>query len=208
MVRAHLPGQAALPDREPAQLRDPDLDDEAAPRLKVGGDVRKQATWDSCVVRFMMVLKTRYATENVPSTVVVAKSPIATPIASPPGLARSRAAIARDSSMPWTGTPRRASGSAIRPVPMPNSRPGHRRRAWPAPRPPDPRRPARTCRRTARRTVPPPARRSSRPRCPWAAPCSSAEGHGLGVVRSLPTRKDGDRVLNGIDLRRARRGGQ
>jgi hypothetical protein len=45
-----------------------------------------------------------------------------TPIASPPGLARSRAVIARDSSMPWTGTPRRASGRAIRPVPLPSSR--------------------------------------------------------------------------------------
>lgn len=34
---------------------------------------------------------------------LVAKSPIVTPIASPPGLARSRATIARDKSMPWTG---------------------------------------------------------------------------------------------------------
>ena len=45
-------------------------------------------------------------------------SPIVTPIASPPGFASSRATIARDRSMPWTGTPRRASGSAIRPVPI------------------------------------------------------------------------------------------
>src|SRR5215467_13113447 len=69
----------------------------------------------------MIVLNTRYATENVPSTLVVAKSPIVTPTASPPGLARSRATIARDRSMPWTGTPRRASGKAIRPVPTPSS---------------------------------------------------------------------------------------
>ena len=57
----------------------------------------------------------------MPSTRVVAKSPTVTPIASPPGLARSRATMARDMSMPCTSTPRRASGSAIRPVPMPSS---------------------------------------------------------------------------------------
>ena len=44
-----------------------------------------------------------------------------TSMVSAPGLARSRAAIARDSSMPETGTPRRASGRAIRPVPTPSS---------------------------------------------------------------------------------------
>jgi len=33
-----------------------------------------------------------------------------------------RATIARDRSMPWTPTPRRASGSAMRPVPMASSR--------------------------------------------------------------------------------------
>lgn len=56
-----------------------------------------------------------------PSTRVVAKSPMVTPMSSPPGLARIRRTMARDMSMPCTGTPRRASGSAIRPVPMPNS---------------------------------------------------------------------------------------
>ncbi len=44
-----------------------------------------------------------------------------TPMASPPGLARSRATMAFDRSMPCTGTPRAASGSAMRPVPMPSS---------------------------------------------------------------------------------------
>jgi hypothetical protein len=57
----------------------------------------------------------------VPSTRVVAKSPIATGISSPPGFARSRATIASERSIPRTGTPRSASGSAIRPVPMPSS---------------------------------------------------------------------------------------
>ena len=40
---------------------------------------------------------------NVPSTVVVAKSPIATGMASPPGLARSLATIASERSIPCTG---------------------------------------------------------------------------------------------------------
>lgn len=43
------------------------------------------------------------------------------PTVSPPGLALSRAVIARDMSMPCTGTPRPARGSAIRPMPTPNS---------------------------------------------------------------------------------------
>ena len=47
-----------------------------------------------------MVLKTTYARENVPSTRVVEKSPIATGIASPPGFARRRATIASERSMP------------------------------------------------------------------------------------------------------------
>ena len=69
----------------------------------------------------MIVLTTRYATENVPSTFVVAKSPIVTPIRSAPGLACSFATIASDRSMPCTRTPRSESGNAIRPVPMPSS---------------------------------------------------------------------------------------
>ena len=48
-------------------------------------------------------------------------SPIVTAISSPPGLSRSRATIARDRSIPATGTPRAASGRAIRPVPIANS---------------------------------------------------------------------------------------
>lgn len=91
------------------------------PGSRCAATFRKQATCAACVVRFMIVLKTRYATANAPATVVVAKSPIVTPTASPPGFARSLAAIARDSSIPCTGTPRRASGSAIRPVPTPSS---------------------------------------------------------------------------------------
>ena len=68
------------------------------------------------------MLKTRYASEKVPSTFVVAKSPIVRPISSPPGFSRSLATIACDMSIPWTGTPRWARGSATRPVPIPSSR--------------------------------------------------------------------------------------
>jgi len=69
----------------------------------------------------MIVLNTRYASRNAPSTFVVAKSPIVTPISSAPGLAWSCATMAGDRSMPCTRTPRRLSGSAIRPVPIPSS---------------------------------------------------------------------------------------
>jgi hypothetical protein len=100
MVWGHLPGQDALPGREPRSSGTLTSMTKQPPGSRRAATSRKQATWASCVVRFMTVLKTRYATENVPSTFVVAKSPIVTPIASPPGLARSRAAIARDSSMP------------------------------------------------------------------------------------------------------------
>ena len=49
---------------------------------------------------------------------MVAKSPIATSISSPPGFARSLATIASERSIPATRTPRCESGSAIRPVPI------------------------------------------------------------------------------------------
>ena len=48
-------------------------------------------------------------------------SPIVTGISAPPGFARSCSTIAAESSRPCTSTPRAASGSAIRPVPIANS---------------------------------------------------------------------------------------
>ena len=59
-----------------------------------------------------------------PSTATSAKSPIVTSMASPPDLARRRATIASDASMPCTGTPRSASGRATRPVPIASSSTG------------------------------------------------------------------------------------
>jgi hypothetical protein len=44
-----------------------------------------------------------------------------TPISSLPGFARNLATIAAERSIPCTRLPRRVSGSAIRPVPMPSS---------------------------------------------------------------------------------------
>ena len=78
------------------------------PGSRCAATLRKHATCSSCVVRFVIVLKTRYTRPKVPSTVVVAKSPIVTPTSSPPGLARIRATIASDRSIPCTATPRRA----------------------------------------------------------------------------------------------------
>src|SRR6476661_3667442 len=49
-------------------------------------------------------------------------SPIVTGSRSPPGLRRSSATMASEKSMPCTSTPRSASGSATRPVPMASSR--------------------------------------------------------------------------------------
>ena len=83
--------------------------------------MRKHATCAAWVVRLLIVLKTRYTRENGPSTMLVEKSPIVTPMSSPPGFARILATIAFDMSIPRTVTPRRASGSAILPVPTANS---------------------------------------------------------------------------------------
>ncbi len=58
---------------------------------------------------------------NVPATLVVAKSPMVTPMSSAPGFTCSSATMAGDSSIPCTRTPRRLSGNAMRPVPMPSS---------------------------------------------------------------------------------------
>ncbi len=48
-------------------------------------------------------------------------SPITASIRSAPGFSRSRASIASELSIPATRTPRAASGTAIRPVPIANS---------------------------------------------------------------------------------------
>ena len=75
----------------------------------------------------------------------MAMSPAITGMAVSSALVRSCSIIGRDSSMPVTGTPRRARGMATRPVPMANSS----ARPSPAVRPVGPRSaralPARTC---------------------------------------------------------------
>src|SRR3954470_20435823 len=83
--------------------------------------LRKHSTCASCVSRFVIVLNTRYTSRKVPSTRVLATSPIVTSISSARGFARSLAAIASDNSMPATGMPRSCNGSATRPVPTANS---------------------------------------------------------------------------------------
>src|SRR5262249_47469386 len=50
--------------------------------------------------------------------------PSATSIWLPPTFARRRSSMAGEASMPWTRTPRSASGKAMRPAPMPSSSAG------------------------------------------------------------------------------------
>lgn len=59
-----------------------------------------------------------------PAAVAVAMSPTVTGMVSSSTLVRSCSIIGRESSMPVTGTPRSASGTATRPVPIANSRTG------------------------------------------------------------------------------------
>ena len=82
------------------EVGDAYLDDKAAGGLEVGRHVAETRGCAVCVVRFMIVLKTRYARENDLFTVVVAKSPMVTLMFSAPRLARSLATIAFDNSMP------------------------------------------------------------------------------------------------------------
>ncbi len=56
-----------------------------------------------------------------PGAAVVAMPPMTTGIVASSALVRSRSAIGRDSSIPVTGTPRSARGTAILPVPTANS---------------------------------------------------------------------------------------
>jgi hypothetical protein len=85
------------------------------------GDITKAPNLFRLVVSMKKVLNTTKTSANVPSTGRSAMSPIVTGIAAPPGLARICATIAGEVSMPCTSTPFAASGSAIRPVPMPSS---------------------------------------------------------------------------------------
>ena len=58
------------------------------------------------------------------STRVLVMSPMVTAMSAPPGLSAIRRAMARLSSIPDTECPRRASGTAIRPVPIASSSTG------------------------------------------------------------------------------------
>src|SRR5215207_2934833 len=84
----------------------------------------KQRTCSSCVVSPKNVLKAMETTPYRPSTGTSAKLPIVTGIASPPGLLRSRATMASETSTPCNSTPRSVNGSAIRPVPIASSSTG------------------------------------------------------------------------------------
>ena len=93
--------------RSGSRRRTSTSDREAAARLELRGGARETATCASCVVRLLIVLKTRYTSENASLTRVAEKSPIATGISSPPGFARSWATMSGERSMPRTAHPRR-----------------------------------------------------------------------------------------------------
>ena len=67
-----------LAGREAPKVGNANLDHETATRLEVGGRVGEARDRWACVVKFPMVLKTRYTSWKRPSTRVVAMSPIVT----------------------------------------------------------------------------------------------------------------------------------
>ena len=105
---------------EPPQFRHHDLDHETAAGLEVRGGVPEAG--HLCVLR-------REIPDRVEDEVDERERHRPRPWRSrrsyadrvAAGFARSRSTIAVDRSIPWTGTPRPASGSAMRPVPIPSS---------------------------------------------------------------------------------------
>ena len=99
-----------LPGRQPPEVREPDLDDEVATGLLVRGGVTEALN----LVVLRGQVTDRVADEvNEPERAparAVGKSPAVTVTRSAPGLARSRATIACDRSIPWTRTPRALRG--------------------------------------------------------------------------------------------------
>ena len=117
--RAPIEHDAARPAAA-VELRHDHLDHEGAAGLKVRGGFRKPRPGrpgSSGSDRVVDEVDER----ELALDAVVEKSPIVTSIASPPGLARRRATIGGERSMPLTRTPRAASGRAIRPVPIASS---------------------------------------------------------------------------------------
>ena len=115
-----------LARREALELRDADLDRRSSrPARGAPRRCAKQATCSSCVVRFMIVLKTEVdEPERRRRPACVAKSPIVTPIRRRPGFARRprghglgqcRCPRTRDAAL-------RPAAARSGPVPMPSSR--------------------------------------------------------------------------------------
>ena len=100
MVGGNGEGAGRLAGREPAQVGTSTSITKQPPGSRCAAALRKHATCSSCVVRFSIVLNTRYTSRNVAVDRGVAKSPMVTPIASAPGLARSCATIAGENVDP------------------------------------------------------------------------------------------------------------
>jgi hypothetical protein len=111
-----------LAGRELAQLRHPQLDYEATAGYEVPGRVTEALN--------LLLLSLEVGDRVVddvdervysPGATAVAMSPMMTGIVASSALVRDWSIIGRDRSIPVTGTPRWESGTATRPVPMPNS---------------------------------------------------------------------------------------
>ena len=112
---------SAMPGRQRAQLRHPELNDEASAGRKVACSVLEAP--DLLVLREQVGdgVEDQEGQPEGPIHPVWDMSPWTTGIRSSPTFSRSRAIIAWDSSMPLTRTPASERGMATRPVPIANS---------------------------------------------------------------------------------------
>src|SRR4051812_40757962 len=115
------PGQDGLAERKPLQLGNARLDDEAPARRQMCRRVLEAG--DLAVLRGQVEDRVEDEVDEREVAVHARRGHVAAraSIRSAPGFSRRRASMASELSMPATRTPRSASGSAIRPVPIANS---------------------------------------------------------------------------------------
>src|ERR687891_840790 len=105
LVSLTLKARMVSPGGSRCKLGHADLDHEAAAGLEVRGDAAEVGDLRFLRRQVHDRVEDEVRDRDCPIHAPVAKSPIVTPIRSPPGFARSRATIACDSSMLCTGTP-------------------------------------------------------------------------------------------------------
>ena len=120
-TRVRPPRQHGLAERQPLQLRHPRLDHEPPAALQMRGGVREAR--DLAVLRVQVEDRVEDEVDDRELAVDARRRHVPDMAAtrSAPGFSRSRASISFELSIPATRTPRSASGSAIRPVPIANS---------------------------------------------------------------------------------------